>query len=338
MNGDTNIKVSVDNGTSWTEAGGSTTILAGEGQNIVLKAMDDTNGTVFNNWTKDSGVGSFTNTTWRNNNTKTTTFVVGSGDAVVTANGTTTYTTIGTTTVNMQDITACPDWLPTGTVYQVTDTRDSDTYNVAKLADGKCWMLENMRLDPTDTNTVTLTSTNTNATGELLTSYESSVVARTTGFNSYTVPMVNVAHIEDTASYGDGNGKVGVYYNYCAASAGEVCTNSENAPNATYDICPKGWRMPTSSWVDNTTGFGEYQELRSKYSNVADYKNALRVPLSGYFYGSMQNNLGTDGFFWSSSFYGGNNSYRLNVYATGADPQSYYSRLNGFSMRCVLSD
>ena len=43
-------------------------------------------------------------------------------------------------------------------VSALTDERDNDTYAIAKLADGKCWMIENLRLD----NTPELTSTNTN--------------------------------------------------------------------------------------------------------------------------------------------------------------------------------
>jgi hypothetical protein len=36
-----------------------------------------------------------------------------------------------------------------------TDSRDNNTYAVAKLADGKCWMIENLRLENTGTNNVT---------------------------------------------------------------------------------------------------------------------------------------------------------------------------------------
>lgn len=43
----------------------------------------------------------------------------------------------------------CPDnsTMPIGTVTALTDQRDNDTYAIAKLADGKCWMIENLRLD-----------------------------------------------------------------------------------------------------------------------------------------------------------------------------------------------
>ena len=38
-------------------------------------------------------------------------------------------------------------------VSALTDQRDSQTYAIAKLADGKCWMIENLRLEAEDTRT-----------------------------------------------------------------------------------------------------------------------------------------------------------------------------------------
>ena len=51
----------------------------------------------------------------------------------------------------------CPDntTMPVGTVTALTDQRDNDTYAVAKLADGKCWMIENLRLDYTNSDNST---------------------------------------------------------------------------------------------------------------------------------------------------------------------------------------
>ncbi|MBR0372458.1 hypothetical protein IJH72_00745 [Candidatus Saccharibacteria bacterium] len=50
---------------------------------------------------------------------------------------------------NLQSWNGCST-LPQGNVTALTDTRDNDTYAVAKLADGKCWMVENLRLDTDD--------------------------------------------------------------------------------------------------------------------------------------------------------------------------------------------
>ena len=47
---------------------------------------------------------------------------------------------------NLQNWTGCSS-MNIGDVTALTDQRDNDTYAVAKLADGKCWMIENLRLD-----------------------------------------------------------------------------------------------------------------------------------------------------------------------------------------------
>ena len=46
----------------------------------------------------------------------------------------------------LQGWTGCTA-LQQGNVTALTDARDNDTYAVAKLADGNCWMIENLRLD-----------------------------------------------------------------------------------------------------------------------------------------------------------------------------------------------
>ena len=59
----------------------------------------------------------------------------------------------------------CPNntTMPIGTVTALTDTRDQDTYAIAKLADGNCWMIENLRLDY-DANITTSNTQSNNGT------------------------------------------------------------------------------------------------------------------------------------------------------------------------------
>ena len=49
---------------------------------------------------------------------------------------------------NIQGWTGCNS-LASGAVTALTDQRDNETYAIAKLADGKCWMIENLRLENT---------------------------------------------------------------------------------------------------------------------------------------------------------------------------------------------
>ena len=99
--------------------------------------------------------------------------------------------------------------------------------------------------------------------------------------------------------------------------------------------------MPTGDAADRVTGFGEYYALYNLTSNSGDgrqanYKANLSVPLSGYFYSATQYNLGSYGYWWSSTFRGGYSSYDLYANSSGVNPANYNDRYDGFSMRCTL--
>ena len=255
-----------------------------------------------------------------------------SGAGTLTLNGKSNAITIaaGSSTA-MQSISSkanggCPSSLTTGQVYQLKDSRDNNVYYVARLADGNCWMLDNLRLG--STSTIALTSANTNSNGNF--TLPASI---SSGFNSYTAAQINVASKDTVAStkYGSGSGKIGVYYNYCAASAGTICSSS-NSSNASYDICPKGWRMPTGG------SSGEYQALYTAYSsNVTIFRNALSTPHSGYFYYGSAYNQGSNGNFWSSTRYNGSDMYYLYVDSSRVGSTDYSNTRNyGYSVRCLL--
>lgn len=75
----------------------------------------------------------------------------------------------------------------------------------------------------------------------------------------------------------------------CAASAGSYCygdgdqDSGSSYIDATEDICPKNWRMPSLNWDD-----GDYDVLMQEYGNslVASNINSLQynlsTPLSGF--------------------------------------------------------
>ena len=79
----------------------------------------------------------------------------------------------------------------------------------------------------------------------------------------YTTPRINNASKDAlVTSYGpastNGQAKVGIYYNYCAASASTYCYamgSDVDVPDtiidAPQDICPANWRMPTGG--ENTS-------------------------------------------------------------------------------------
>ena len=249
-----------------------------------------------------------------------------------------------------------------GATETLIDSRDNTTYMAGRLKDGKCWMLDNLALDPTNSTTAAnMNASNTNATQEAITNllnggssttgWSNTAVANvTTNFSnddSYVQPRINnVSKDTLVTSYGpastSGQAKVGIYYNFCVASASTYCYASgsgvdvpDTIIDAPEDICPANWRMPTSG------DSGEYYTLVQKCGSDATNTNSLQynlsTPLSGLYSSSSASDQGIDGLWWSSTF---SSSYsmhvlnvtQINVYSSGLN------RIYGYSMRCLMAD
>ena len=288
-----------------------------------------------------------------------------------------TKTVGGKTYFTMQGMTSgiCANANIVGTAsrLKMVDSRDDHIYLVAKLADNRCWLLDNLALDLTASGASTnIDATNTNAdtaslnalfgvaTRDASTDPDGNLatagVADWTSSYSFSAPLVNITD-KDVVPQGSydplaaealaGSWKVGDYYNFCAASAGSYCYGdgtSEGSPsgNASSDICPSGWRMPTGG------ASGEYRAVYNEYSGTdgtgvgskyAIFRKALRLPLAGIFNNGSVNDQAISGYFWSSTY--GADNYSKYMYTLGAGisavtpQQAYYSRKLGFSVRCI---
>lgn len=245
-----------------------------------------------------------------------------------------------------------------GSAIQLIDVRDKEVYWVTKLEDGNCWLLENLRLDLlAEDASINITAANTNASVTALsalfngggTSPHTATAISATWAESYNIPRIDTASKNlTTGSEGvtssdslDAQGqsttwKFGIYYNYCAASAGSYCYSSDSSDgNTSEDICPSGWRMPTGGSINTTTGTGEYQALYNKYNNYTNFRNALRLPLAGRFLAnSTKRNQGLRAYIWSSTMSNSNKMFDL-LSASTINPQDMSFRYNGFSIRCI---
>ena len=164
------------------------------------------------------------------------------------------------------------------TISALTDNRDGETYAIAKLTDGRCWMIENLRLSDThqEGNNIvptTLSTTNTNnplndgtnvtikhnftdnttsATLSPSSSVTYNVDTAPSGwctsnssecFDQSRIQTDNIANRAvfnetDALSTGSNLYSYGVYYNWYSAMAGR--TSSVKG-----DICPSGWQLAT---------------------------------------------------------------------------------------------
>ena len=132
---------------------------------------------------------------------------------------------------NLQGWRGC-ETMNAGDITALTDTRDGNAYAVAKYEDGKCWMMENLRLDLSDTD-VTISAQNTNKpTSDFMTAanaHPASSDSFCTGNNAGCVDRVlhntNNINRELLPSYNANNSSsswysYGAYYNYYTATAG----------------------------------------------------------------------------------------------------------------------
>ncbi|MBR3169404.1 hypothetical protein IKF23_03100 [Candidatus Saccharibacteria bacterium] len=202
------------------------------------------------------------------------------------------------------------------------------------------------------------------------------------GSSSYTVPMVKKSGTCSTSSdfpctyngnytnndilstltpnqstFGLGSGRIGVFYNYCAASAGSYCYDSSGAgapsagTNANYDVCPTNWRVPTGgvggeyaslcailngNACGDKDGAGVGMDATSP--NSLQYK--LSLLLSGSYSGTREAIVrqGTNGRFWSSTFISIGNMHDLQISSTNVYPQNYPTRNGGEAVRCLLQE
>lgn len=237
--------------------------------------------------------------------------------------------TYRTTTLYLQNLssTSC-----SSTPRTVFDNRDNEAYTIARLDDGNCWMLDDLRLGST-----TLLAPITDANTNMPENSSPLILTQPTRLHDYETPEIDLSRVgQSVTNYGSGSGKAGVYYNFCAASAGTVCSAS-SPQNAIYDICPVGWRLATGG------SSGELQALYRTYgSNVSRFNAAFSTALSGWFDANQGNNGTYKEFdsavvYWSSTASNNiNKTYILKLTRNSIVQNTGYLENNGFSVRCLL--
>ena len=250
-------------------------------------------------------------------------------------------------------------------VTALTDTRDSKTYAVARLSDGNCWMIENLKLD----NTSQLSSDNTrspslpltndyaNSTTSNYLSATSSIWCGTESAACDDQSMLNtvntVSTVSSMSSMDENVYSYGNYYNWYSATAGHG-TFAKTSGDTTGDICPKGWKLPAGeenasagfSALDLSMGGAGYSQTGS--NGLAQSAKWRSFPnnyiYSGFFDPSDNQNSPTTrgrfGYYWTKTAY--DNDYSLDLAnflqvglsALRPGTQGSY-KYNGFAVRCI---
>ncbi len=262
--------------------------------------------------------------------------------------------------------------LASGATIALTDSRDNNTYAVAKLADNKCWMIENLRLENTGTDNTSgslaqgynssfigladpeSANFDTNGVANSLYSTDGSTDATISGsFQGYRFPRYNNLNTnarQSSSGYSINNNTYlyGNYYTWHAAIADT--TYYPSGEHNTTSICPAGWRIPTGNSVAS-----EYAFLDIALDGTGSTSNSSTDPTGAImsnryrsypnnflysgslFNSSSANNRGTFGRYWSSTARNYNYSYYLHLDSSSVSPGAGYDGKGvGFAIRCML--
>lgn len=216
---------------------------------------------------------------------------------------------LGQTTINdistMQGFGTLPDTvkdsvkesMAIGTTYTLTDIRDGESYKIAKLADGKIWMLENLNL----AGGTALSADDTDVTSEYISGFPAAGSGRLTkDGNTIVLPASatkrsNNNNLTESGQFSDNNSAYVFnsgnktscedssqnipcysYYSGFAATLGLKKANGTDTEtsagyNAAASICPKGWRLPKGTTSDanaqqnNNWMTGDWYTLATAY-------------------------------------------------------------------------
>ena len=222
---------------------------------------------------------------------------------------------------------------------ELTDTRDGEKYIVRKLADGECWMAQNLRLKLTANETLTPADTDISEDFTPTLSTQPTT-EKSTAWGGYD----SASDVNKTRSH-DAGPEYGVLYNWYTATAGQgKYNNTAESTPLDSSLCPKGWRLPIGYTQDVAKSF---VRLATTYLGTADngtsmtdqdtLPQAFNLQVAGYYdYSGSILLKDSDGRFWTASPYSGS------VYAYGIKssykkiyPQDYFYKIYGFSIRCV---
>ncbi|MDR2064007.1 MAG: IPT/TIG domain-containing protein [Candidatus Nomurabacteria bacterium] len=185
------------------------------------------------------------------------------------------------------------------------DARDDSVYLVRRLADNKCWMVDNLAIN----GVRTLDSTNTDMNSG---NYQ---LAAQTNPNSGTY-----CSALDTAYYPQ---KCGMHYTWTTAVLG---SNPSSITHIPISICPKNWRLPVN---------GEYAALRTALSWGSSGGNVNNSAWRGLYAGyNGTNRQGTSGHYWTS-YTTSTNPSRFNYNASALYPNAAVLKTDANSVRCL---
>ena len=269
--------------------------------------------------------------------------------------------------IYMQDLDSAsiaallPNEHSTATVY---DKRDEQAYTIAKLKDSKYWMTTNLNL----AGGTTLNASDSNVPSDNYYTLPAST-AITSGTsvpsdqfsNNFTAYVFNTGNNTTTCN---SSTPCNSYYSWPAATVGGKDSSGAaviaDGYNAAYSICPKGWRLPTSTtsnasaqtspnwktgdWYALMTAYGAnlesnyYQSGSSAFYNNAGPGTTPNFLLAGD-YGPGSFYLGgSAGLYWSATSSSSPGGYLGSFGSSSVNSANIKDRRIGYSVRCLFAE
>ena len=131
----------------------------------------------------------------------------------------------------------------------------------------------------------------------------------------------------------------GTIYNFCAASAGAICSSSNSNKNdTTSDLCPAGWRLPVggeSSELSSLYRLEDYNTLDKMHTAIAG--GGAAFAFVGNFTDSIPINQGSSGGYWTSKRAGNDCMYVMTIdtYMSSVYTNNARYRYFGCAVRCI---
>ena len=257
------------------------------------------------------------------------------------------------------------------TITVLTDSRDGNVYTVARLADGNCWMTENLRLG----SDASISAANTNKPKQSnYPPYGSISICNNDGFYSdhlspstrswcntyYDASCSDQSYLNADNTNLGGEGTIASYngssdstkafqwysygnmYNWYSATAGNGVQSTNNATVAG-DICPAGWSLPTNNETETDGSFSHLDVVMggtgSRRRETTEASSKWRSFPNNFVYSGYQAssayNRGETGDYWTATSYSNGNIYVLYIGGSGFDPFNISNMVDGASIRCM---
>jgi uncharacterized protein (TIGR02145 family) len=204
-----------------------------------------------------------------------------------------------------------------GSTWTLRDTRDSKTYKLRKMEDGRIWMVQDLQYGP--------------CKDDSFGNADNASTAASDFFGKGTYGHCRTNTVSDAGYLYNWTAAVQNKYAYYGSSSYNGCVGIDASTNKCRGLCPEGFHVPTHD---------EFAEANNKFLGTNDGKwNSLSQwqGVLGGFCDSfgLLNGQGSIAHYWSSTQGSSINTFDLYFHSGDVVPGESWYKNGGLSVRCV---